>query len=48
MPRQLLPSRRAQVTHKIRVGHRRTLYLNTQASHERRFVLGEAHRKARS
>jgi hypothetical protein len=48
MPRQLLPSRRAQVTHKIRVGHRRPVYLSTHASHERRFVLGEAHLKARS
>ncbi len=28
--RQILPARRAQVTHKIRVGHRRTLYLSTQ------------------
>ena len=27
--RQILPARRASLTHKIRVGHRRTLYLST-------------------
>lgn len=32
MPRQLLPSRRESVTHKIRVGNRRTLYLSTHAA----------------
>jgi ribonucleoside-diphosphate reductase alpha chain len=30
--RQILPARRAQVTHKIRVGNRRTLYLSTHAA----------------
>ena len=31
-PRQILPDRRESLTQKIRVGHRRTLYLSTQAA----------------
>lgn len=30
--RTILPSRRESVTHKIRVGHRRTVYLSTHAA----------------
>ena len=30
--RSILPARRAQVTHKVRVGNRRTLYLSTHAA----------------
>jgi hypothetical protein len=30
--RQILPARRESITHKVRVGNRRTLYLSTHAA----------------
>jgi hypothetical protein len=33
IPRKILPARRESITQKIRVGHRRTLYLSTDAAH---------------